>query len=46
MHIMAKTLALIAARPLPDLADLLRSSLVIGCALALILAGPPFPSVL
>ena len=43
---MAKALSLIAARPLPDVADLLRAGAVIGCALALILAGAPFPSVL
>lgn len=43
---MTKALAVIAARPLPDFADLLRAGTVIGCALALILAGPPFPSIL
>jgi hypothetical protein len=46
MCAMAKALTLIAAHPLPDLADLLRAGTVIGCALALILAGPAFPSVL
>ncbi len=43
---MAKALTLIAMRPLPQLEDLLRPALVIGCALALILAGPALPSVL
>jgi hypothetical protein len=46
MAAMAKALALIAARPLPQAEELLRSAVVIGCALALILAGSPFPSVL
>ena len=41
---MAKALALVAARPLPDFAELLRSVVVIGCALSLILAGQPLPS--
>lgn len=41
---MAKTLALIAARP--QFEDILRGLLVIGCALVLILAGQAFPSVL
>ncbi|WP_309622080.1 hypothetical protein [Novosphingobium sp.] len=43
---MAKALAFVTARPLPQLEELLRPVLVIGCALALILAGSPFPSVL
>ena len=46
MRPMAKALSRFAAHPLPDFADLLRSGTVIGCALALILAGAPFPSVL
>ena len=40
---MAKALALVAARPLPDFAELLRSVMVIGCAFSLILAGPALP---
>ena len=43
---MAQALALRFVRPLPDPAELLRSGLVIGCALALILAGQAWPSVL
>ena len=43
---MAKALALVAARPLPDFAELLRSVMVIGCALSLILAGQALPSIL
>ena len=41
---MAQTLSAVFVRPLPDAAELLRSAVVIGCALALILAGPAFPS--
>ena len=41
---MAKALALVAAHPLPDFAELLRRVLVIGCALSLILAGQALPS--
>lgn len=41
---MAKAIALIAARPLFDPTELVRRSLVIGCAMALILAGPFWPS--
>ncbi|MEQ1497457.1 MAG: hypothetical protein ABL914_02265 [Novosphingobium sp.] len=43
---MAKTIALIAQRPFAQFETLLRPVLVIGCALALILAGQPLPSVL
>ena len=43
MRAMAKALTLIAARPLPQAEELLRGALVIGCALALILAGSPLP---
>ena len=43
---MTKALTRIAAQPLPRAEDLLRGALVIGCALALIFAGQPFPSVL
>ena len=42
--VMAKALTLVASRPLPDLAELLRASLVIGSALSLILAGQALPS--
>jgi len=41
---MAKVIAYVIARPLIDPAELVRGSLVIGCALALILAGPFWPS--
>ena len=41
---MAQTIAHALARPLPNPADVLRGGLVIGCALALILAGPFLPS--
>ena len=41
---MANALALVAARPLPHFAEVLRSGLVIGCALSLILAGQALPS--
>ncbi|MFM5917629.1 MAG: hypothetical protein ACKOOL_08865 [Novosphingobium sp.] len=41
---MAQALALRLARPFPDAVDSLRGALVIGCALALILAGPFLPS--
>jgi hypothetical protein len=44
MFRMAQALTLRLSRPLPDPAELLRSGLVIGCALALILAGPFLPS--
>jgi hypothetical protein len=43
MRGMARALILIAARPLPQAEELLRGALVIGCALALIMAGPPLP---
>ena len=35
---MARTLALAVRRPLPDLVEPLRQVLVLGCALALVLA--------
>ncbi len=41
---MAKALTLIASRPLPEVSELLRATLVIGCTLALILAGQALPS--
>jgi hypothetical protein len=41
---MARVLALAAARPLPDAAELLRQFLVIGCAAALIAAGQFVPA--
>jgi hypothetical protein len=41
---MAKVIAYVIARPLIDPSELVRSSLVIGCALALILVGPFWPS--
>jgi len=41
---MAKVFPLIAARPLVDPVELLRGAVVIGCALALIFAGPFWPS--
>ncbi|WP_292973799.1 hypothetical protein [Novosphingobium sp.] len=41
---MSKVIALIIARPLVTPAELVRGSLVIACALALILAGPFWPS--
>jgi hypothetical protein len=41
---MAQALASVLIRPLPDAAELLRGVVVIGCALALILAGPALPS--
>lgn len=40
---MARTIALAAAAPAASLAELLRSAIVIGSALALILAGRAFP---
>ena len=40
---MAQALALRFIRPLPDAAEVLRSALVVSCALALILAGPAVP---
>ena len=40
---MAQALALRFAGPLPNPAEVLRGTLVIGCALALILAGPALP---
>ena len=41
---MAHALASVLVRPLPDAAEVLRGIVVIGCALALILAGPALPS--
>lgn len=41
---MARVIAFVIARPLIDPTELVRGSLVIGCALALILAGPFLPS--
>lgn len=41
---MARTLALAVRRPLPDLVEPLRQVLVLGCALALVLAGQALPS--
>ncbi len=41
---MAYAIARTLVRPLPDAADVLRGTVVIGCALALILAGPFLPS--
>ena len=41
---MAQAIAHAFVRPLPDAADVLRGAVVIGCALALILAGPFLPS--
>ncbi len=41
---MARTLALAVRRPLPDLVEPLRQVLVLGCALALILAGQALPA--
>ena len=46
MRTMAKAFAFVNSRPFPKLEELLRPVLVIGCALALILAGSPLPSVL
>lgn len=46
MQRMAQAIALRLSRPLPDPVEVLRSGLVIGCALALILAGQAWPSVL
>ncbi len=43
---MAQALALRFVRPLPNPVEVLRGSIVIGCALALILAGPAIPSIL
>ena len=43
---MVQALALRLVRPLPQPAEVLRGAMVIGCALALILAGPALPSVL
>lgn len=40
---MARTLALAVRRPLPDLVEPLRQVLVLGCALALVLAGQALP---
>jgi len=41
---MARALALAVRRPLPDLVEPLRQVLVLGCALALILAGQAWPA--
>ena len=41
---MAKVIAFLIARPLVEPGELVRGSLVIACALALILAGPFWPS--
>ena len=40
---MAHALASVLVRPIPDAAEVLRGIVVIGCALALILAGPAVP---
>lgn len=40
---MARALALAVRRPLPDLVEPLRQVLVLGCALALILADQALP---
>lgn len=40
---MARVIAYVIARPLVEPAELVRGSLVIACALALILAGPSLP---
>jgi hypothetical protein len=44
MPYMAQAIAHTLVRPLPQAADVLRGMVVIGCALALILAGPFLPS--
>jgi hypothetical protein len=41
---MARVIAFIIARPLVEPGELVRGSLVVACALALILAGPFWPS--
>jgi hypothetical protein len=41
---MARALALIVRRPLPAAAGMLRPLLVLGSALALVLAGPALPA--
>lgn len=41
---MSKVYAYLMARPLIEASELVRGSLVIACALALILAGPFWPS--
>ena len=43
---MAQALSSVFFRPLPDAVEVVRSAIVIGCALALILVGPAVPSML